>query len=48
MASAAMLSKRVLVRAGTNNQKSKQALFKIDKAPWVEKWLRHRTLPEAF
>ena len=33
---------------GTNTQKSKQALFKIDKAPWVKKGLRHKTLSEAF
>ena len=32
---------------GANIQKSKQALFKIDKAPWVKKVLRHRTLSEA-
>ena len=29
---------------GTNTQKSKQALFKIYKAPWVEKGLRPGTL----
>ena len=33
---------------GTNTQKSKQALLKIDQAPWVKKGLRHITLPEAF
>ena len=33
---------------GTNTPKSKQALFKIDKAPLLEKRLRHRTLSEAF
>ena len=33
---------------GNSTQKSKQALFKTDKAPWVKKGLRHRTLSEAF
>ena len=32
---------------GANMQKTKEALFKIDKAPWVKKVLRHRTLSEA-
>jgi hypothetical protein len=33
---------------GANMQKTKEALFKIDKAPCVKKGFGHRTPPEAF
>ena len=33
---------------GANMQKTKEALFKIDKAPCVKKGFGHRTPSEAF